>query len=88
MSRLIVKNLPAYLTQDRLRAHFQAKDGPGGTITDVKLMSQPNGTSRRFGFVGYKTEAEAQKAQKWFDKSFVHSSRISVTVVEVRGICS
>lgn len=82
MSRLIVKNLPAYLTQDSLRSHFQSKDGPGGTLTDVKVLQKRDGTSRRFGFVGYKTEAEAQKAQKWFDKTFIHSSRISVAIVD------
>lgn len=82
MSRLIVKNLPAYLTQERLREHFASKDGPGGTLTDVKVLQKPDGTSRRFGFVGYKTDAEAEKARKWFDRTFVHSSRISVTVVD------
>ncbi|KAI0344215.1 RNA-binding domain-containing protein [Trametopsis cervina] len=82
MSRLIVKNLPAYLTQERLREHFESKDGPGGTLTDVKVLQKPDGTSRRFGFVGYKTDAEAEKARKWFDRTFVHSSRISVTVVD------
>ncbi|KAK7694280.1 hypothetical protein QCA50_001461 [Cerrena zonata] len=82
MSRLLVKNLPAYLTQSRLREHFESKDGPGGTLTDVKVVLKPDGTSRRFGFVGYKTDAEASKAQKWFDRTFVHSSKISVTIVD------
>lgn len=86
MSRLIVKNLPAYLTQDRLREHFESKDGPGGTLTDVKVVLKPDGTSRRFGFIGYKTDSEAEKAKKWFDRTFIHSSRISVTVVEVCGL--
>ncbi|KAI0689011.1 hypothetical protein BC835DRAFT_1283850 [Cytidiella melzeri] len=82
MSRLIVKNLPAYLTQDRLREHFESKNGPGGTLTDVKVLQKPDGTSRRFGFVGYKTEAEAEKAKNWFDRTFIHSSRIAVSVVD------
>lgn len=83
MSRLIVKNLPAYLTQQRLRAHFEAKDGPGGTLTDVKLLLNSDGTSRRFGFIGYKTPAEAERAKKWFNRTFVDSSRITVDVVDV-----
>ncbi|KAI0078426.1 hypothetical protein K474DRAFT_1593990 [Panus rudis PR-1116 ss-1] len=82
MSRLLIKNLPVYLTQSRLREHFESKDGPGGTLTDVKVVLKPDGTSRRFGFVGYKTEAEAEKARKWFDRTFIDSSRISVTVVD------
>ena len=87
MSRLIVKNLPAYLTQDGLRAHFAATDGPGGTITDATVRLKPDGTSRRFGFVGYKTEEEARRAQRWFDKTYVRASRIAVEVIEVRA-CS
>ncbi|KAG5721675.1 Multiple RNA-binding domain-containing protein 1, partial [Termitomyces sp. T112] len=34
------------------------------------------------GFVGYKTEEEARKAKEWFDRSFIDSARISVSVVE------
>ncbi|KAM5538761.1 hypothetical protein V8D89_007483 [Ganoderma adspersum] len=82
MSRLIVKNLPAYLTQERLRKHFSASDGPGGTLTDVKLVLKPDGTSRRFGFVGFKSAEEAERAKKWFNRSFVDSSRITVDVVD------
>ncbi|KAH9943660.1 hypothetical protein B0H21DRAFT_810303 [Amylocystis lapponica] len=82
MSRLIVKNLPAYLTQQKLRVYFEGKDGPGGTLTDVKLVLRPDGTSRRFGFVGYKTPTDAERAKKWFDRTFVDSSRISVEIVD------
>ncbi|KAH8101233.1 hypothetical protein BXZ70DRAFT_935079 [Cristinia sonorae] len=82
MSRLLVKNLPAYLTQQRLREHFESKDGPRGTLTDVKVVFKPDGTSRRFGFVGFKTDEEAEKARKWFDKTFIDTTRISVTVVD------
>ena len=84
MSRLIVKNLPASLTQERLRKHFAASDGPGGTLTDVKLVLKPDGTSRRFGFIGFKSAEEAERAKKWFNRSFVDSSRITVDVVDVR----
>ncbi|KAI0334194.1 hypothetical protein GY45DRAFT_1243119 [Cubamyces sp. BRFM 1775] len=82
MSRLIVKNLPAYLTQERLRKYFESPDGPGGTLTDVKLVLRPDGTSRRFGFIGYKTPQEAERARKWYDRTFVDSSRITVDIVE------
>ena len=89
MSRLIVKNLPAYLTQERLRKHFESSDGPGGTLTDVKLMLKPDGTSRRFGFIGYKSPQEAERAKKWFNRSFVDSSRITVDVIDVGSVeCS
>ncbi|KAH7925005.1 RNA-binding domain-containing protein [Leucogyrophana mollusca] len=82
MSRLIVKNLPAYLTPDRLRQHFEQVGNPGGTITDVKVSLKPDGTSRRFGFVGFKTDKEATAAKEWFDRTFIDSTRINVAVVQ------
>jgi multiple RNA-binding domain-containing protein 1 len=36
-SRIIVKNLPRRITQERLKTHFGAK----GTITDVRLAKTP-----------------------------------------------
>lgn len=74
MSRIIVKGLPKYLTDDRLRDHF-AKEG---NVTDVKLMKKRNGESRQFAFIGYKSAADAEKAVKYFDKSFIDTARIEV----------
>lgn len=84
MSRLIVKNLPTYVTPEKLRAHFEQKGGPGGTLTDVKVSSKSDGTSRRFGFVGFKSNEEAQAAQRWFNRTFIDSTRIEVNISEVR----
>jgi multiple RNA-binding domain-containing protein 1 len=84
MSRLIVKNLPPYITPARLREHFEQKSGPGGTLTDCKVAHKQDGTARRFAFVGFKTEQEAAKAREWFDRTYIDSTRINVTVIEVR----
>ncbi|KAJ3532006.1 hypothetical protein NMY22_g7921 [Coprinellus aureogranulatus] len=84
-SRLIVKNLPPYCTPDRLKQHFQQKGAPVGTITDAKVSFKPDGTSRRFGFIGYKTPQEAARAQEWFNKTFIDSARLDVKVVEEKG---
>lgn len=82
MSRLIVKNLPPYITPARLREHFSQKGSPDGLITDVKVSQKSDGTSRRFGFVGYKSERDAEAAQKWFDRTFIDSTKISVAISE------
>ena len=98
MSRLIIKNLPPYLTPDALRKHFtgrasktiaSASSSPlkTFTLTDAKIAYKPDGTSRRFGFVGFKTDKEAEEAKQWFDKSFIDSMRISVEVVDVSSSC-
>ncbi|WFC97928.1 Multiple RNA-binding domain-containing protein 1 [Malassezia yamatoensis] len=80
-SRLIVKGLPAYLTDARLREHFSQK----GSVTDAKLMRRPDGTSRRFGFVGYRSEEEAKSAQLYFDRTYIDTSRISVSIAKQIG---
>lgn len=74
MSRLIVKGLPPYVSDARLREHFAQK----GSVTDVKLMRRPDGTSRRFGFVGFRTEDEARAALEYFDRTYLDTSRLSV----------
>ncbi len=83
MSRLIVRNLPPYVTISRLREHFEQKGCPTSALTDVKVALKPDGTSRRFGFVGYKTEDEAREAKDWFDRTFLDSARITVAFSEV-----
>lgn len=81
MSRLIVKGLPSYLSDARLREHFSQK----GHVTDVKLMRRPDGTSRRFGFVGFRTEEEAAAACQYFDRTYIDTSRISVALAKRIG---
>lgn len=81
MSRLIVRGLPAYLTDARLREHFSQK----GSVTDVKLMRRPDGTSRKFGFVGYRSEDEAQEALDYFNRTFIDTARITVELAKKIG---
>lgn len=78
MSRLIVKGLPKYLTEDRLKEHF-AKEG---NVTDVKLMKKRNGESRQFAFIGYKSTADAEKAVRYFNRSFIDTAKIEVAVAK------
>ncbi|CAE6406142.1 unnamed protein product, partial [Rhizoctonia solani] len=90
-SRLIVKNLPAYVDDAQLRKHFTQpsalKPGQPSTaaplhLTDVRLARRPDGKSRRFAFLGYKTNEEAIAAKKYFDRTYIGGSRISVEVVD------
>ncbi|KAJ7865707.1 hypothetical protein B0H13DRAFT_2236885 [Mycena leptocephala] len=82
MSRLLIQNLPVYVTPARLREHFEQKAGPGGIITDAKVALKQDGTSRRFGFIGYKTEKQALTAKEWFHRTFIDSTKIKVDVIE------
>jgi len=76
MSRICVKNLPRYLAEDRLREHFSQ----AGEVTDAKIIRTKDGKSRQFGFVGYRTEEEAQAAVKYFQNAFLDTCKLSCEV--------
>ncbi|KAK3996861.1 hypothetical protein QBC44DRAFT_339050 [Cladorrhinum sp. PSN332] len=69
-SRVFVKNLPPSISEAEFRKHFSAQ---GRDVTDVKLIPH-----RRIGFVGYKSPEDAEKAVKYFNKSFIRMSKIAV----------
>ncbi|KAL2184358.1 RNA-binding domain-containing protein [Thermothelomyces heterothallicus CBS 203.75] len=73
-SRVFVKNLPPTISEAEFRNHFSAQ---GREVTDIKLF--PN---RRIGFVGYKSHEDAAKAVKYFNKTFIRLSRISVDLAK------
>ncbi|KAB2576209.1 Multiple RNA-binding domain-containing protein 1 [Lasiodiplodia theobromae] len=68
-SRIFVRNLPPTLSDADFRKHFAQQD----VVTDAKLLA-----NRRIGYVGYKTPDAAEKAVKYFNKTFIRMSRIGV----------
>ncbi|EXB75133.1 Multiple RNA-binding domain-containing protein 1 [Morus notabilis] len=80
-SRIIVKNLPKHVAEDHLRKEFSRK----GEITDVQLKRTKDGKSRQFGFIGYRTEREAQEAIRYFNKSFFDTSKIICEIAHEVG---
>jgi multiple RNA-binding domain-containing protein 1 len=78
MSRVIVKGIPSYYTEVKLRDHFAEK----GNVTDVKLKKKNNGESRRFAFIGYKDIKDAENAVKFFNGSFIDTSKITVELAK------
>ncbi|XP_066148088.1 probable RNA-binding protein 19 [Euwallacea fornicatus] len=74
MSRLIVKNLPKATTEEKLRHLFSEH----GTITDIQLKYTKKGNFRNFGFIGFRTEDEANKALQSLNNTFLTTSKISV----------
>ena len=77
MSRLIVKNIPKLFTEEKLRKHFTQQ----GTVTDAKIMFK-NGLSRKFGFVGYKSDEEAKAALKFFNGTYLNTSKLVVELAK------
>ncbi|MBA0569752.1 hypothetical protein Golob_003463, partial [Gossypium lobatum] len=80
-SRICVKNLPKHVAEDRLRDFFSQK----GEVTDAKLMRTKDGKSRQFAFIGYRTEQEAEAAIKYFNKSYLDTSRIICEIARKVG---
>ena len=76
-SRIIVKNLPQYVDENRMKVHFSQK----GEITDVKIVrDKQNNKSRQFGFVGYKSEGEAKAAIRYFNNSYMDTRKLEVSL--------
>ncbi|KAF9421150.1 hypothetical protein HW555_002862 [Spodoptera exigua] len=74
MSRLIVKNLPNKVTVEKLKDIF----GEKGEVTDVQLKYTKDGKFRNFGFIGYRTEEQANQAREYFDGTCINSMQIQV----------
>lgn len=70
----MVKNLPPSVTEDRLRKDF----GDMGTVTDVRLLTNERGRSRRVAFVGFKTAEESARAIRHFHDSYYGGAKIVV----------
>ncbi|CAH0398282.1 unnamed protein product [Chilo suppressalis] len=76
MSRLIIKNLPNKITVDSLKDIFNEK----GEVTDVQLKYTKDGRFRNFGFIGYRTEEQAEAAKEYFHGTCIRSMKIDVQV--------
>ncbi|XP_037339348.2 probable RNA-binding protein 19 isoform X2 [Pungitius pungitius] len=81
MSRLIIKNLPNGMKEERFKSMF----ADFGTVTDCTLKFTKDGKFRKFGFVGFKSEEDANRALKHFNKSFVDTSRVTVEMCKAFG---
>ena len=81
MSRVIIKNIPNKVNEEKLRDLFEQC----GQVTDVKLQKCSRGKSRHFGFIGYRSDQEAQAAVKHFNKTFLNSVRIEVEIAKPYG---
>ena len=80
MSRLIIKNLPFSITEQKLRNTF-AKHG---NITDLQLKYK-DGKFRGFAFIGYTSDSEASAAKQYLDNTYVGAAKIKVEFCDELG---
>lgn len=72
-TRIFVKGLPPSLTSEELSLHF----GKQFKVSDAHVLSD-----RRIGFVGFHDSESAQKAVKYFNRSYIRMSKISVDLAK------
>ncbi|KEP64110.1 UNVERIFIED_CONTAM: RNA recognition motif-containing protein [Hammondia hammondi] len=75
-SRLIVKNLPPYITTAELK---QKLSSLGGQVTDVCLLRNERGKSRQCAFVGFKTQEQAVNVKAHFHSTFIHTRKVEIS---------
>ena len=68
-TRVFVTGLPPNLTSPELSKHFSARYG----VTDAHVMPK-----RRMGFVGFESQDAAEGAVRYFNRTFIRMSKISV----------
>lgn len=80
MSRIIVKNLPKVVSEQKLQSLFAQK----GTITDIQLKYK-DGKFRQFAFIGYLEEKSGQEAKDFFNNTFIGTNKVIVELCAVLG---
>nr|CAB3265469.1 probable RNA-binding protein 19 [Phallusia mammillata] len=76
MSRLIIKDLPEKLNIK----NFQREVSSYGTVTDFQMIHTKDGTFRRFGFVGYKSKEDTDKALHNLNKKMILNQKIKAEI--------
>ncbi|XP_055389093.1 uncharacterized protein LOC129618349 [Condylostylus longicornis] len=76
-SRIIVKNIPQYYAEDKLREFVQNR--VGARVTDVRIPKDKNGTSRKFAFVGFVDAKNASSAIKTLQNTFLDTCKLNVS---------
>lgn len=72
-TRVFVSGLPPNFDSNQLGAHFAGRY----QVTDARVIPE-----RRIGFVGFRNYTLAKNAVKYFDKSYIRLSKISVQMAK------
>ena len=75
-TRIFVSGLPPNFSSNQLGAHFAGRY----QVTDAIAIPD-----RRIGFVGFRNYTLAKSAIKYFDKSYIRMSKISVQMA--KAVC-
>lgn len=70
-TRVIVKNLSNTCTAEDLRNAVK-----NISVTDARVVASKSGSSRRFGFIGFKSTEDARAAIAQIDKTYIGTSKV------------
>ncbi|KAK4046365.1 Multiple RNA-binding domain-containing protein 1 [Microbotryomycetes sp. JL221] len=73
-TRLLVSDLAPTVTTDLLRQHVHNGPVDSEIITDAKVLTKRDGTSRRIAFIGCRQHTQAQQLKDWLHGSWVGGS--------------
>ncbi|GAA5943082.1 RNA-binding ribosome biosynthesis protein MRD1 [Sporobolomyces koalae] len=74
-TRLLFTGLHPSLSSRDLRTHLeQCPPGPP-SVTDIKVVTRPDGTSRCIAFAGFKSHDEADRARAWANGTWITGSK-------------
>lgn len=79
-TRLLLTNLHPSVSSASLRTHLERCPSPSNaatlnSITDLKVLSRPDGTSRCIAFAGFKRHQDADRVREWLDGTWVAGDR-------------
>lgn len=77
-TRLLLTHLHPSVSTSHLRAHLERCPSPSnaaGAITDLKVLSRPDGTSRCIAFAGFKRHSDADRVREWLDGTWLAGER-------------
>ncbi|KAM0786073.1 hypothetical protein ACM66B_006884 [Microbotryomycetes sp. NB124-2] len=73
-TRLLLSELALSVTTALLKQHVAGGPVEAGAITDAKVLTKNDGTSRRLAFVGCKTHSAASALKQWLDGTWLQGT--------------
>jgi multiple RNA-binding domain-containing protein 1 len=70
-TRVIVKNLSRTCTAEDLRSAVESI-----AVTDARVVASKTGSSRRFGFIGFKSSEDAKRAISLINQTYIGTSKV------------
>ncbi|GAA5917255.1 hypothetical protein JCM8208_006771 [Rhodotorula glutinis] len=74
-TRLLLTNLHPSVAAHHLREHLVACPPRPPGITDLKVLSRPNGSSRCIAFAGFHSSADADRVRRWAQGAWLAGDR-------------